>query len=1188
MKQLFENTVTAKTARSFLGSKVWSYVTILIFSLALLFGIGTLPVQASGTSPGSGDIFSGNHTLLSDQELLIVTNDLMEPNYDHYQFKARCLLPKACEDGATVDIDDASWTKAVPSASWEVPAPEEILANPNHVAVTSLRDENNKAFLAEAWCPQNGGEVFISLARLNEGGFREETAGFKVADSGRSVTCTAGNFTGNGDTELVAVWEDESQELHFAVMPASADAEPLLSQTPEVLSVGRIRIATGDVDANGVDEVALLYLTPDETYEISLFTVSSEGDVSLLASKACGAPGYSLSKPRENHGCFDLVFVNGYGSGKKDQLLCTYSTGTTKYRKRYAFKRFQVDLSEGTCTLEEFETTTPSDSNEFPWGRPRLCAGDLNGDGKEEAVFGRIAPITSLSPLLIDIFDLSERDMTLIDKISLRRASLLANKFDLAMGNFNGQLMRGLGNVCQIAVAFMDLPEISFQFLGLDETGKISTSGQKRWTAGDTGASLLSYGPFLAVADLDGDSMLLGEPIHLTLQDKITPLLFLEEPPKHVDGNASGDVENYTRRSDLFIQYAKSEAESNSTTSTLEVGADFAAKLETAAGGTAGADIPLLGKAEASVESKHTFSAATEGKYGKIDEAYSSRSTSLSGQTNRDDYVLFRCHSVHVWRYPILGWNLRAESSDMEGQAYYQVILPDSGAEDQAVHLMPGLRVDWYQPVHMNGNVLSYPSSSAQIAGFSQDDLLSGLVTLDVGGGNSASRTVSWSSESVKEDMKSLKQSMAYDYEMQMSSKVECMGNKASASLKTEVHADGSLLGAKTGTTSITKENAFDMEIPAISSPLAYSMTPLMYKTSAGLLKAGHLVGNVFGDDDWSLAYEGAPDVALNLPRTWKFAGGDPDEETWEWNGGPGARKIRGIFFRDPATDNDLGMSIPLGKPFTVAVRVHNFSLIPIHSPVTVLFEAATVNRASGTWGKRFPLGTAILNSISEWGAPQANWKWVTLTPDTSQQDMFKEGNYRIFVTLDSEGQLHERPGHDLDEPFDNNRGYFDVFFHQPDGGENRILAPMEEPPRLTCSLEASAPQNDLTYTPGEQITFRGKIANESNRSVHDLVVFFYDGNPDNGGQAFDVECVPGILPGETAPLTVDYPFTDEGPRQIFMKVSSIAGYTDNTARVDIPMEDGSGGCTVGTPGYGEILGMILLTWGTLFMMRRN
>lgn len=110
---------------------------------------------------------------------------------------------------------------------------------------------------------------------------------------------------------------------------------------------------------------------------------------------------------------------------------------------------------------------------------------------------------------------------------------------------------------------------------------------------------------------------------------------------------------------------------------------------------------------------------------------------------------------------------------------------------------------------------------------------------------------------------------------------------------------------------------------------------------------------------------------------------------------------------------------------------------------------------------------------------------------------------------------------------------------------------------RLECSLGASSADEGNLYAAGEEITFSGRVLNDSDRSVTDLMVFFfYDGDPDEGGSAVDVEHLPGVLPG----------------------------YAAEPATVDIPMSDGSGGCNVGGPG--GFPGITLLFGGTLFVMR--
>jgi len=75
-----------------------------------------------------------------------------------------------------------------------------------------------------------------------------------------------------------------------------------------------------------------------------------------------------------------------------------------------------------------------------------------------------------------------------------------------------------------------------------------------------------------------------------------------------------------------------------------------------------------------------------------------------------NDYVDKKARRIDIYRYPVLGHTAETDNGE-SGPLYYQVSRPN-GFENYKVS---GRNVDWYQPVHQNGNILSYPWHEEQI-----------------------------------------------------------------------------------------------------------------------------------------------------------------------------------------------------------------------------------------------------------------------------------------------------------------------------------------------------------------------------------------------------------------------------------------------------------------------------------------
>lgn len=1135
-----------------------------VFALLLLIlcfiSVLLRPAAASDDRAGETDPFAEAPFILFDEEMLLLTQndrgpatDAFMPNEAHF------------EKGEWRDLQDRH-------SAWATKPP--LLNGKIGDSVVMLRDTANTPFLAQVW---GGSSLTVSLTQLDHGGYKDEIARFPWNDADGAPVAAAGDCTGDGATELLVGYRASAEgKPSFLVARASSEPDPVFSGDPSLPHVHKnsgLRIAAGDVDGDGKAEAAALYVSAENKLIVALFSVDDDRNMRTLGTHELDAVPVDYAPEH-----FDIAFADWNGTGNQ-MILCALLPTSPAFGVKA--RLLSIEMKDGTplfstALSEDFSFAAASST-----GTLRVDAGDMDGDGVDELIIAAPSFLSTVTPSHLAEVNVFYRTPYKRTPTGYRRTSagigqgflLAGHTIELKTASFTGKLHPSAAskNKSQAVLSVSSgTTSTSLHLLSLRRDGDSAFLSEY---------GSLSLGPTskhrLAIGDLDGDSMLLGTPTHITLENQITPLLFLNEPPKHIDPDASGAVTNYTRYSEMFIQYAQSETESTETTNTLDVESNIGASI------TAEEEVGVdIGPVEASTKEKTTISASVGAKYEDIEKDFSSQSTSLTGQTNRDDFVLYRCHLVDVWRYPVLGWKRKADGGASEGQAFYQVVIPGASAEDLDVHLIAGRNIDWYHPVHMNGNVLSYPSDSAQIPGFASDNLLSGLVTLDVGGGNSATRTIEWSNETSREKVKSLSVSMSVDEEIQFSASAKAEYLKAGASTAVDYHMDNRATTTASSKTSVTKENAFDVEVPAISTPLAYSVTPLMYTTEGGVLKTPHVVGNIAGHTAWTSRYASAPDPALNLPRIWMFKDvkHPTDEEIWEWvddeTENPDARKIRGIFFRN-AKGIDLGAAISLGDTATIAVRVHNFSLTDC-APTTVRFEAAPYDPDTGETGSAFTLGTAQTSRIDRWGAQNPNWKETTLDWDTSA---LSEGNYKILVTVDPSGQIAELPGRALNEAFDNNRGWFPVFLHKKDS-----IAATERTgaTNLKGGLSlGNAPSNGKSFAPGESVIFRGSVLNEGDVSVRSIKVLFFDGDPAKGGKAFAGKIVPGVLPGASYSLVVKHAFETPGTHRVHMRVVPRQGDPapdDNTAVVAVQVGEAAnsgGGCATGDAGM----------WSALFLV---
>ncbi len=1102
------------------------------------------PLEAA--PPGTTDPFARAPFLLMDEEAVVLAQD-------YGGIQSDVFLPNVVqrEDGSRTwseRLDDAKTT-------WSPRPP--LLDGKIGDAAVLLRNSRNEAFLAQVW---ERDWLYMSLAPADQNGYTAESARKTVTRRSfrnSRIVAAAGDLNGDRATELVVGyrWDTgygtafEPQLLVASVAGFENSVEFSDSSLPRVHAKSGLRIATGDADGDGKAEIAAMYVSDAGKYVVALLKADANLQLRLLGVHTLDiAPYRDTFYPADQ---FDIAFADWEGDGRA-KIFCVAGYVGDGYGRNV--RLLSVTIQDGRATF----TTESRHSHKFfgDQGPILAAAADINGNGKDELLLtNRWGSPPFERSELIAVYNKGDGSSGTASKYwSNDRLEIYRPISHLKTGRFTGSLHpSAAAKGGSHAMVLLHRTSLSSggtfaRLLRLEgDTLKEVSEARLGGFSNPDRAHLL-------VGDLDRDSMVLGYPTHITLENHVTPLLFMNEPPKHIDADDSGAVTNSTRRDDLFVQYAQSDSESRETTNIFEAESTLGGSVSVEQKG--GVD---LGIVKAEMKLTTTVGGSTKDLRSEIARSYQSRSTSLTGATTRDDVLLYLSNRVHLWRYPILGWMSEPEGGGAKVPTYYQLSIPESEA---SMKFLPGLNVDWYHPAHMNGNVLSYPSRRAQIGDFAEDRRLSDSVEFGVGGGTAFTRGITWKDSFTKESLKSVEVKMNLDVELQASGSAQVEIFEVGGSTTASFHMDKRTTETNVAKTSVEKEKAFTVNIPAFSTPLGYQITPLMYRTGGGVLKTSHVVDVLNNRSLWATRYS-VPDPALNLPRLWRYVEGDG----WKWAAddplNPDARKIRGIFFRN-ANGVDLGKNLPRGETTTIAVRVHNFSLVECPE-VDVLFEAVPYGG-----GPAVVIGTARTPRIDQWGASEeANWKWATVAWNT---EGMTEGNYTVRVTVNPDRRIPELAGRALNEPFDNNLGWYDVFVGRPRSAfEGGLSAENENLVAATLEL-ANTPADGKAFALGEVALLRGTLRNEGMLPVGNISLFFYDGNPDGGGKPIANRIVSGIVPGGEYSVVLTHTFDTPGPRSVFMRVVPKVGDPpeDNTVSVAVPVHGGGtggGGCATGSTG---------------------
>lgn len=197
--------------------------------------------------------------------------------------------------------------------------------------------------------------------------------------------------------------------------------------------------------------------------------------------------------------------------------------------------------------------------------------------------------------------------------------------------------------------------------------------------------------------------MVLGDPVHYTVYGSVSPIVVLQEPPKHFDLVNGVSIDAFRSLSSFQSQFQITDT-SSTTTSTTNV-TDWSVAAETKGSLTFGLlrSYTLL-HPERSPEGK-------EGRPGQAGGPAELRQRGFGGGRRPG---LLHLQDMDVWRHPILN-ETATDASGNVGPAWYQVVVPIP--QDAPINAsVCGTNLEWYQPIHENGNLLSYPNSIARTA----------------------------------------------------------------------------------------------------------------------------------------------------------------------------------------------------------------------------------------------------------------------------------------------------------------------------------------------------------------------------------------------------------------------------------------------------------------------------------------
>jgi hypothetical protein len=721
------------------------------------------------------------------------------------------------------------------------------------------------------------------------------------------------------------------------------------------------------------------------------------------------------------------------------------------------------------------------------------------------------------------------------------------------------------------------------------------------------------YGNPLSAGDLQARSLALGPPQKITVTGSIQPQVILGLPPMHIDfiqdannvPNGTPTVLNLTAvPSKYFSQYqtqqnASNQSANTSTTSyTISTKESAEAKFSYGVPDVASVSVDL----KASAQQTHDNTVAT------TYNTYSSQQFDVSTKTGFSDFVWYTAKRFNIYVYRVLGQCVPAPGSPAaEGcpkdtrPLYVQFSGPDLVTQSR----IDGNLLEWYQPVQEPGNVFSYPWNAALLqnlyAGF--NPLTADPATVWSTDSSGSAVSVSWSQGSGSSVTSGSVSTQSFDVSTTVSASAQAFGFGAGVSAGFDYNSSSSISTLNESSSTLGSSTGIKIVKPPFANPGQYAYAAQTYifgqQAPAGTeqqiplsttVKSGGPLWTAFVTDPtdtgngagawWAQAYT-RPDVALNHPLRWTWTPPiPPNGDVMTFNeanpSNPALSEfywMKGLYIT-PAGANGQGSQIvqaAAGDAISLQARVYNYSLadMPQGSTVHVRFYGQQWDKNMGNFtpgAAAVVIEEVILDPIPGFNSPsnggqEPNWVLASTTLDTTNY----ADQYLIFWVVvwmeEQNGELVPEPaGHGLTakpgpttaptavaiERYSNNVG----FYNQP-----FFVCPKSCPPSSLATAESLAVKK-VEVAPNrvsifENVTVSATLVAKGS-SFNGVLVVYYDGDPQQGGEAFDAELIPHIRANDAYVNRVKFRPRTCGPHTVFVVAQGTATGTA-TVPVDCP-----------------------------------
>ncbi|MFF1414767.1 FG-GAP-like repeat-containing protein [Streptomyces sp. NPDC058289] len=233
--------------------------------------------------------------------------------------------------------------------------------------------------------------TFYSSLSKADGGFNEFKPGYTVPVKSwdpKAMKLITGDFNGDGRTDVGMMYRngDSSISMYTGLADASGLIQPFTSSytiPANSLDWSAIDLYAGDANGDGRSDAVMVYHHADTS--IAFYSSLSKADGGFNEYK----PGYTVPAKNWDRSSMKLIAGDFNGDGRTDMGML-YRNGNTSLT-------MYTGLADSAGLIQPFTPGYTVPANNWDWKNIELHAGDLNGDGRSDALMTVHKPDTSIT-----------------------------------------------------------------------------------------------------------------------------------------------------------------------------------------------------------------------------------------------------------------------------------------------------------------------------------------------------------------------------------------------------------------------------------------------------------------------------------------------------------------------------------------------------------------------------------------------------------------------------------------------------------------------------------------------------------------------------------------------------------------------------------------------------------------------